>query len=483
MKIKHVLRVIAFICLVVSSAMLFPFCLALYDKSDDLFAFAISILTGVTFSVALLFYTRVDEPLTVGIREGVGITGFSWVFASLIGALPYVLSGKFSGFTDAFFETMSGFTTTGATILPNIEAMPRGILLWRSLTHWIGGMGIIVLSLAVFPFLGVSGMEMYKAEVPGVTAGKVTPRLHQTALSLWGVYVLLTLLETVLLIFGGMSLFDAVCHSFSTIATGGFSTKNASIAYFNSSYIHWVITVFMFLSGVNFSLYFLIPQKKFRDIFADEELRCYTVIVLIASLLIALSLYFTRELSGFENLIRRSMFKTISIMTTTGFIISDFDEWPDFCRFILVILMFIGASGGSTGGGFKVSRLQILFRHMKTETLKLLHPRAVINPRMNAKPIPNGTVMSSTAFFVLYLILFAVSTLITTCAGVDFISAFSGVLTCISNVGPGLNNLGAVEHFGNLPVIVKWLLSFCMLAGRLELFAVFLLFLPSTYKK
>ena len=475
MKIRVVLRVLAFICLVVSGAMIFPLCLALYDGSCDVLAFTLSLLSGIALSSLILWYSRGEDLSVMGIREGVGITGFSWIIASLVGALPYWISGGVPSYTDAFFETMSGFTTTGSTILTDIEALPRGLLLWRSLTHLMGGMGIIVLS--------VSGMAMYKAEVPGVTAGKVTPRLHQTAAMLWGVYVFLVLSETLLLMAGGMTLFDAFCHSCSTIATGGFSTKNASIAYFTNPYIQWVIIIFMFLSGVNFSLYFLIPQKRFRDIFSDEEMRGYSIITVTSSLAIMACLLVSGKLSGIEYTLRQSMFHVVSVMTTTGFIVEDYDYWPEFAKFIIIIIMFIGASGGSTGGGCKVSRFLILGRKLKSEVLKLLHPRAVITARMDGKPIPQGTMDSAGAFLILYMSMLAVSTLITTAFGIDVMTAFTGVLTCLSNVGPGLNHLGAVEHFAWLPSAVKWLFSFCMLAGRLELFAVLLLFLPGTYHR
>ncbi len=482
MKIGAVTKVLSFICFVVSLTMILPFFVAVYDGSSDAAAFAGSIMTGIFIGILLTLHSR-RKNFSMGIREGVGVTGFSWIIASAIGALPYWLSGSTWGYTDAFFETMSGFTTTGATIIANIEALPRGILLWRSLTHLMGGMGIIVLSLAVLPFLGVSGMEMYKAEVPGVTAEKITPRLHQTAMRLWGIYISFTLLETLLLMLGGMNLFDAFNHSCSTIATGGFSTKNNSIAYFTSPYIQWVIIIFMFASGVNFSLYFMLLQKNFRDFFRDEELKSYTGIVIFSVLAMSIALYFSGSFRGIEDTLRRTFFHVVSVITTTGFIVEDYNLWPEFTKFIFVTLMFIGASGGSTGGGCKVSRFLILGRQLKAEVWRLLHPRAVITARMNGQPIPRGTIDSATAFFVLYMLLLALCTVITAAFGIDILTAFTGVLTCLSNVGPGLNALGPVENFAWLPDGVKWLFSLCMLAGRLELFAVLLLFVPGTYKK
>lgn len=489
MKIGIVLRVLSLISLIVSLFMFLPLGLALWDGTPDARAFAVSLACGLLISLLLsLGGKRKQERGELGTREALGVVALAWAIASGVGALPYWSCGVTPTYTDAFFETMSGFTTTGATILENIEAAPRGVLLWRSLTHWLGGMGIIVLSLAVLPFLGIGGMELFKTEVPGVTAEKLTPRLQQTALRLWGVYVLLTFTETILLMFGGMSLFDAFAHSCSTIATGGFSTKNTSIAWFHSAYIEWVIIVFMFASGVNFSLYFLLFARQFRNFLRDEELRLYVGIVIGSSLAITTFLLIGKLAAGFEPALRRSAFHVISIMTTTGFITDDFDLWPEFARFLFLLLMVMGACGGSTGGGCKVVRFLLLGRQLKVETLRLLHPRAVITARFNGRPIPRGIMDSTVAFLMLYVLLAAASTLIVTafsfsCPGLDLLSAFSGTITCLSNVGPGLNTLGAVENFAWLPAGVKWLFSFLMLAGRLELFAVILLFLPGTWAR
>ncbi len=482
MDIKFCSRTLSLISVIVSAGMIPPLILGISDGTGEALPFCLSISTGVFLSVLLWKYSGTDGKLYSGIREGVVVTGYSWVIASMIGAMPY-WTGGYCSYSDGFFETMSGFTTTGATIFADIESLPRGILLWRSITHWIGGMGIIVLSLAVLPFLGVSGMEMYKAEVPGVTAGKVSPRLHQTAVMLWAVYILLTVTEAVLLVLGGMSVFDAVCHSFSTIATGGFSTKNSSVAYFRSSYIEWVIIIFMFLSGVNFSLYFSLLRKDLRGMLKDGEFQGYISLALISSVLIGISLYVSGIFDEAGYIMRQSFFHVVSVMTTTGFIVEDYDKWPEFAKFVIIILMFVGASGGSTGGGCKVSRFMILGCCLKAEVKKLLHPRAVITARFDGKPLAQDTLNSAMSFFVLYMLMLGICTLILTAFGLDILTAFTGVLTCLSNVGPGLNRLGATEHFAWLPDIVKWILSFCMLAGRLELFAVFLLFLPGTYKK
>ncbi|MBQ9566281.1 MAG: TrkH family potassium uptake protein [Synergistaceae bacterium] len=487
MKIGVVLRVLSFVSLVVSLFMLFPLALAAFDGTSDRNAFGISLFCGLLVSLLLsLGGKRQGQRDVLGIREGVGVVGLAWVIASAVGALPYWSSGVTPLYVDAFFETMSGFTTTGATILSDIEAAPRGILLWRALTHWMGGMGIIVLSLAILPFLGIGGMELYKAEVPGVTAEKLTPRLQQTAILLWGVYILMTLTETVFLMFGGMSLFDAFAHSCSTIATGGFSTKNASVGHFHSPYIEWVILVFMFLSGVNFSLYFLLFARRFRKFFRDEELRWYAFLTAAASLSITLSLLVGNLFTDLESTLRRSLFHVVSVMTTTGFITEDFDLWPEFSRFLFILLMAVGACGGSTGGGCKVVRFLLLGRQLRTETLRLLHPKAVVTVRLNGHPVPRETLDSAASFLMLYVLLLVAGTLFVTAFGhpkLDVLSSFTGVLTCLSNVGPGLNTLGAVENFAWLPAGVKWLFSFFMLAGRLELFAVLLLFLPGTWAR
>lgn len=482
MNIRFCIKILSLISVIVSAGMLPSLMMGLIDGTPDALAFSLSITAGIIFSIVSWSYGRTDKVNYSGIREGVGITGFSWIIASLLGALPYWIGG-YCSYTEGFFETMSGLTTTGATIFAEIESLPRGILLWRAVTHWIGGMGIIVLSLAVLPFLGVSGMEMYKAEVPGVTAGKVSPKLHQTAVMLWLVYIALTITETILLKIFGMNIFDAVCHSFSTIATGGFSTKNNSIAYYTSSYIQWVIIVFMFLSGINFSLYFCLLRKDFHGFLNDGELRGYIFLTVTASTLIGLSLYACGKFDDIWYIVRQSLFHVISVMTTTGFIVEDYDLWPYFTQFVIIILMFVGASGGSTGGGCKVSRFMILGCCLKAEVKKLLHPRALITARFDGKPLAQDTLNSAMSFFVLYMLILGICTLILTSFGLDILTSFTGVLTCLSNVGPGLNRLGTTEHFAWLPDTVKWTLSFCMLAGRLELFAVMLLFLPGTYSK
>ncbi len=487
MRLGIVLRVLALVSLIVTLFMTFPLALAVYDGTRDRPAFVASFAVGLLISF-LLFRAgkRRADYEELGIREAISVVGFSWIIASAVGALPYLFSGVTATYTDAFFETMSGFTTTGATVLANVEGAPRGILLWRSLTHWIGGMGIIVLSLAVLPFLGVGGMELYKAEVPGPTPEKITPRVQQTALYLWEVYVLLTALQTALLLAGGMGFFDALNHSFATIATGGFSTKNASVGHFGSAYFEWVITLFMFLSGVNFSLHFLMLTGRARSVLRDEELRGYTALAIAASVVIACFLLGQGFFDRAEPALRAAAFQVVSLMTTTGFVTANYDLWPEFTRFLLFLLMVVGACAGSTGGGCKVVRFQLLGRQIHAEIRSLLHPRAIVNTRVNGQVVSSRSLSSVTAFFMLYIVIMVFSTLAITAFGhprLDFVTSLSGVVACLSNVGPGLASLGPAETFAWLPGGVKWILSFCMLAGRLELFAVVLLFVPGTWTR
>jgi trk system potassium uptake protein TrkH len=485
LRLRLVVRVLALVSLIVSLFMLFPIAWSLADGGDDVWAFTASLVCGVMVSVVLFRLSGGGANYReLGVREALAVVVLSWVIAVAVGALPYVLTDVTQTYTDAFFETMSGFTTTGATIITDIEAAPRALLLWRALTHWVGGMGIIVLSLAVLPFLGVGGMELYRAEVPGPTPEKLTPRVQQTAFFLWIIYVLLTVTETILLMTGGMSFFDALTHSFSTIATGGFSTRNASIAYYESAYIEWVVTFFMFASGVNFSLHFLLLTGSPLKIGRDEEFRLYVVVVALSTLLIVAVL--PAGGAGIGSVVRQAAFQVASLISTTGFVSANYDVWPHFARFLLLILMCVGGCAGSTSGGIKVVRILALARTIRLEAQSTLHPRAILNVRVNGALIPRQALSSMTAFFMLYVITLLAATLAVTAFGderLDVLTAFSGVVASLSNVGPGLGHLGPVQNCAWLPDGVKWILSFCMLAGRLELYAVLLLFLPDTWKK
>ncbi|NLL37208.1 MAG: TrkH family potassium uptake protein [Fretibacterium sp.] len=487
MKKQIVLRVLSFISLIVSLSMIFPLIWAAVDGSPDLIAFILALGSGLLISGVLFLLSRVrrKDYEKLGLREAFAVVTFSWLIASTVGALPYVLSDFIPSYTDAFFESVSGFTTTGATILADIEAVPRALLFWRALTHWLGGMGIIVLGLAVMPFLGVGGMELYKAEVPGPTPEKITPRIQQTAVFLWGIYVALTLIQTVLLMSGGMDFFDAITHSFSSMATGGFSPKNASIGHYRSSYIEWVTAFFMFISSMNFSLHYLVLTGHFRKALRDEELRGYVKMVLLSALLIACFLV----LDGFGDFFSslwQALYHVLSVVTSTGFFTTDYAQWPPVTQFILLLLTAVGACAGSTAGGIKVVRVLIMGRQIRAEVTSLLHPSAVIQTRFNKKVISRKALSSITAFFMLYIGVTVCCTLVVTAFDhpkLDILTSLSAVLASLSNVGPGLGAVGPVENFSWLPAGVKWICSLCMLAGRLELFAMALLFLPSAWNR
>ena len=455
--------------------------LILFDKQHDFLPLLLSGLLTFLLGSALFLFNRKLDPNSIGKREGYIIVSLSWVCISLFGSLPYLLSGVSDSFTDSFFETISGFTTTGASIFTDIEALPKGILFWRALTHWIGGMGIIVLSLAVLPILGIGGMQLFDAEVPGVAPDKLTPRITQTAKNLWFIYVLLTLFCTVLLLFGGMSLFDSFCHAFATMATGGFSTMNDSAAGF-SGYIQYVLILFMFLAGVNFSLHFYALRGRFKHVIKNEELRNYIGIILTATIIIAVSIFFSNKMNS-EKAFRDSLFQVVSIITTTGFVSADYLSWPHYSWLVIFLLMFIGGCAGSTGGGMKVIRVVLLFKNSKLELKRLIHPHAIIPVRLNRKSIPQNIIFNVLAFFLLYIIIFAFGSLCMAMIGLNFESAIGSVAACLGNIGPGIGMVGPILNYSLVPDAGKWLLSFLMLLGRLELFTVLILFTSAFWNK
>ena len=430
-----------------------------------------------------LLFLLCRSSLELSVREGFAVVTFGWSVFALFGSLPFLLSGALASPLDALFETMSGFTTTGSTILTDIESLPPSLLFWRSLTHWIGGMGIIVLSLAILPMLGVGGMQLFKAEVPGPTADRLKPRIQDTAKLLWSVYLLLTLAETLLLMLAGMGFFDALCHSFATLATGGFSTRNASIAAFDSALIEAIVTLFMILAGINFALHFQLLRGRFRDFFRSEELRVYLGIILCATLLVMIF----NALQGVygaptENL-RYSLFQVSSILTTTGFGTTDFELWPVIAQYSLVLLMFIGGCAGSTGGGMKVARILLLCKHAQVQLFRLIHPRAVRLVKLGHRPVDREVMQAILGFFALFMLVFVGGSLLVAASGMDLVSAGAAVIACLANIGPGLGSVGPVDNFAHVPGLGKTVLIFCMLMGRLELFTVLVLFFPSFWRK
>ena len=404
-----------------------------------------------------------------------------WVVFSFFGCLPYLFSGAIPSVTNAFFETMSGFTTTGSSILNNIEDLSHGILFWRSLTQWMGGMGIIVMFLAILPTLGIGGRELFVAEVPGPAPDKLTPRIKETARNLWGLYMLFTFVETILLYAGGMSFFDAINHSLTTMATGGYSTKQASIGFYTSPYIQYTIIFFMFVAGTNFTLSYGMITGRFTKIFKDEEFRFYTLVVLFFALVVTVGLIAAGKVTG-EQAFRDALFTVVSIITTTGYATADYLAWTPFLGMLIFVLFFVGGSAGSTGGGVKVVRILLLFKNSFYELKRLVHPNAVIPIRYNTKVVDQKTVTNILAFFVFYILIFMMSAVLMSFWTSDIYSAFSAVATTLGNVGPGFGEIGPMENFHHLPNLAKWFLAFLMMLGRLELFTVLVLFSPSFWK-
>ncbi|MPQ47417.1 TrkH family potassium uptake protein [Marinifilum sp. N1E240] len=451
----------------------------IYGESDSLAFLKAGLITLVVGSLSYLTSKGVKKDL--GKREGYIIVSLVWVVFSIFGCLPYLFSGAIPNVTNAFFETMSGFTTTGSSILNNIEELPHGILFWRSLTQWMGGMGIIVMFLAILPTLGIGGRELFVAEVPGPAPDKLTPRIKETARNLWGLYMLFTLIQTILLFAGGMTFFDAINHSLTTMATGGYSTKQASVGFFTSPYLQYVIIFFMFVAGTNFTLSYAVITGKATKIFKDEEFRFYTIVVLLFSLLIAVGLFAAGNISG-EQAFRDSLFTVVSIITTTGYATADYLLWTPFLGMLIFVLFFVGGSAGSTGGGVKVVRILLLFKNSFYELKRLVHPNAVIPIRYNKHVVDQKTVTNILAFFVFYVIIFMISSILMSLWTPDIYSAFSAVATTLGNIGPGFGEVGPMENFYKLPDLAKWFLAFLMMLGRLELFTVLVLFSPSFWR-
>ena len=410
------------------------------------------------------------------------ITTLGWVAASIFGALPFYFSGVLPQPVDCIFETISGFTTTGASVIRNVEIVAPGILFWRSLTHWLGGLGIIVLGLAILPFLGVGGMQLYKAEVPGPVVDKLKPRLKDTAMILWKVYVAFTVAEAILLLLGGMNLLDALCHTFGTLATGGFSTKNASIGYYQSVYIDVVVTIFMLLGGINFALHFQAFRGKPLALWRDSECRFFMGFWLLLTLIITLNC-FGKTYDSFWKSLQYASFTVASITTTTGYATGNFELWPPLSLCLLLLCMVVGASVGSTGGGVKCMRIMVVLKHGYRELIRLIHPRAVVRLKLGDQVVPAEIFASIAGFIFLYLGLAAVSMFLVAAAGVDLVTTISSVLACLGNVGPGLGKVGPMDNYAGMPEFAKWLLSLDMLLGRLEIYTVIILLVPRFYKK
>ena len=480
MNVLLTLRVLGALLLFLAAALLVPIPFSLYYQDGAAWSFVASALVCLALGLALFRGCRSNKELSL--RDGFAIVTFGWGLYALMGALPFVLSGAIPSYLDAVFETMSGFTTTGSSILVEIEALPQSMLFWRALTHWLGGMGIIVLSLAILPMLGVGGMQLFKAEVPGPTTDRLKPRIQDTAKLLWGVYVLLTALQTLLLMLGDMSFFDALCHAFATLATGGFSTRNASVAAYDSAYIDWIITLFMFLAGVNFTLHYQALRGRLRDIYRNEEFLFYLAITFAATVLLVILNQGTVYHSVVDNL-RFSAFQATSIMTTTGFATADYEQWPVLAQYLLIFLMFVGGCAGSTSGGMKVARILLLFKHAHVQIYRLIHPRAVRLVKFGGTPVDREVMQSILGFFALYMGIFVFASALMAATGLDVVSACTSVVATLGNVGPGLGSVGPVDNFSHVSDFGKTVLTGCMLLGRLELFTVLVLFFPTFWRK
>lgn len=479
MNYSMVFRIVGRISGMLAVILLIPSSVSLIYK-ESIRGFAAAILIAAALCVFCYFITR-NKTIRMFSKEGFASVALSWIVLSFIGAVPFVVEGAIPNYVDALFETISGFTTTGASILEDVESMSRGLLFWRSFTHWIGGMGILVLMMAVLPTSEQYSMYIMRAEVPGHEAGKLVPKVQNSSLILYLIYVFLTLLEIVLLLFGNMPLFDAVVHAFGTAGTGGFGIKAASIGAYNSAYIDVVISVFMLLFGTNFNLYFLLLLKKAGAVIRNEEFRLYILIVAASTLLIAVNI--TSLYDDFITALRYSFFQVSSIITTTGFATADFNLWPQFSKVLLVLLMMIGACSGSTAGGIKVSRVLILLRAGNSEIKHMLRPNSYSSVQLNGKRVDRRVIHGVLVFFLLYMLITLGSALALSLENYDAETIFTSVIACISNVGPGLGLAGPVENFAFYSDASKLLLSLCMLMGRLEIFPILMLFSPNTWKR
>ena len=477
MNFRMIGQVVGRVLCIEAALMLLPMIAAvIYDESPVPFLITI----GITGGIGLVMWRVRAKSGGITARDGFLIVGLSWIAMSLLGAIPFVLTGDIPNYVDALFETISGLTTTGSTVVTEPEAMSRGCMFWRMFTHWIGGMGILVFVLAVLPMSGNRSMHIMRAEVPGPTVGKLVPRIRKTASILYLLYIALTLVETVLLVAGGMSFYDALLHAFATAGTGGLSTRALSIGYYNSTYIDIVVGVFMLLFGINFSLYYLILLGNIRTALRNEELHWFLGIIAFAVITITIDLQ--RYYTDFFPALRDAFFQVTSIITTTGFSNTDYNVWPEYSRAMLVALMFIGGCAGSTAGGLKVSRVMLLAKSCTIEVKKMLRPRCVEEVRLDGKPVDSQTVYNALTYFTFYILIMLLSALIISIDGFDFTTNFTAAISCLSNVGPGLSLIGPLGSFAIFSPLSKIVLMICMLLGRLEIFPLLLLFVPFTWR-
>jgi trk system potassium uptake protein TrkH len=477
---------IGFLLVILGISMLLSAAWSLYYGEPDLIPILQAMVTTIIVGGLLLLLFRKRDKKELSIRDGFTIVTLGWIAIAIFSALPFFFSG-YLNYTNSFFEAMSGLTTTGASVLGHhtthqIEDLPHGLLFWRSFTHFIGGMGIIVFSIAILPMLGMGGVQLFRAEVAGPTADKLTPRVKQTAKLLWGIYVGFVLIETLILRLEGMLWFDAICHAFGTMATGGFSTKNASIAAYGSL-VQWTIIFFMFCAATNFSLHYFFIAKGNAEYFKDREFSVYTILICLFSLIFLIDISNSEFYKLNFDSLRHSVFTAISLLTTTGFGTEDFESWPPLSKTIVFFLLFIGGSAGSTTGGMKIIRSILIFRYLIFEIRKLIHPKGIFNITIGKKSIDDDVVRATLGFYLFYIIIFAITAVVLAATGLDLTSALTASASAIGNIGPGLGAIGPTDNWGGLTDFAKWLTSFCMLLGRLEIFTVMVLFSRSFWRK
>ncbi len=464
--------------------MLIPACVALYYNEMRTFkVFILVALSVAAIQLPIFMFTRQKE-MDVNSRDGIAVAALGWIVISFYGCLPFYISGEIPNFVDALFESISGFTTTGSSILTSVDEMTKGMMFWRCFTHWVGGMGVLVLTVAILPSdKKSSSLQLMRAECPGPTVEKLVPKGRSSAAILYAIYTVLTLIMIIFLVIGGMPLYDSVCTTFGTAGTGGFGIRNAGLGYYNSAYIEGVVTVFMMLFGVNFNIYFFIVMKRFSDILKNSEFKVYLGIIATSIALICANTMAYGVYGSFSKAFRYSSFQVSSIMTSTGFATADFDQWPEFSKVILVILMFVGACAGSTGGGFKVSRLIILVRTAKRNLRKMLHPKSVNVVKSDDKTLNIETVHGVSGYLIIYILIFFTSLMIISLNNLDFTTSFTSVTTCFNNIGPGLAKVGPTCNFAHLSDLSKITLSVDMLLGRLECIPIIMMLAPSMWIK
>jgi len=482
MRWRYILNIVGILTLFFGFTMIFPLLVGLYYQDQSVIPVLESM--GLTIIAGLLLHLlfKGTKAETISQREGMAVVAIGWTAIGFFGAFPFYLGSEGFSFVDAFFESVSGFTTTGASILTNIEAVSKGLLFWRSFIQWLGGMGIIVLSIAILPFLGLGGMQLYKAEVPSPVPDKLRPRIRDTAMTLWKVYALISLAEVILLMIGGMDLYNALCHTFTTMPTGGFSTKNGSIAHFNTVYFDIIFILFMIFAGINFSLHYQMIRGKPLAFWRDSECRFFLGVVIVLTIIVSFNIY-GAVYGKIGQAIRYGAFQVVSILTTTGYATADYEKWPAMSQLILLLCMFLGASAGSTGGGMKCLRIMLCVKFVYKELFSLIHPHAVTHIKIGGKTVPEDVMRSVLGFVALYMGLFAFSSVLLAGMGVDFVTSFAAVAASIGNIGPGFGLVGPVDNYAQIPYMGKWLLVWCMLLGRLEIFTVIILLVPEFWRK